>query len=165
MTRILRVAIVSALLSVVPVAARGQLAVGANLNLGSDSDVGIGARLLVGLGEAIPNVEGIGSFDYFFPGGNLDWWEVNANLTVPVSITSGFQPYLGGGLNVTNTSMDIVDATPEFGDEGETDIGLNILGGLKLPASGATPFVELRTTIGGGSQVVLSAGLLFGSVR
>ena len=166
MRKIMGTVLLGGALWLVPATANGQLAIGANLSLGTDSDLGVGARLLVGLGEAVRHLEGIGSFDYFFPGENVNWWELNANVVLPVAVTSGFHPYLGAGLNLTNTSVDVVDGTPGFTDDGgETDVGLNLVGGMKLPTSGAVPFLEVRTTIGGGSQVVLTAGLLFGSVE
>lgn len=132
-----------------------QVHLGPQISLGGDSDVGIGGRLVAGVPQ-YAGVEFAGSFDVFFPDGDLDWWEINGNLIYNFRIpdAGAFRPYAGGGLNIVR-----VDAP---GVDGDTDLGLNILGGAKFPNEGpVTPFLELRGTIEGGEQVVITGGILF----
>ena len=132
-----------------------------------DADFGIGARVELGLPNLLTS-EGplantflIGSFDYFFPDVDaLDYWEINANLAVPL-VASGIDPYVGAGLNVAHASV----STEFLGEEiegSDTEIGLNLLGGLRIPIGGLATFVEGRFELGGGEQFVLTFGALLG---
>lgn len=133
-------------------------------NWGDDADFGIGARVELGLPNLftttgpLANTFLIGSFDYFFPDNDaIDYWELNANLAIPL-VASGIDPYVGAGLNVAHVSIDsdLVD------DASDTEIGLNLLGGLRIPMGGVATFVEGRFELGGGEQFVLTFGALLG---
>lgn len=47
--------------------AAAQVRLGGNLSWGNDTDLGLGARLNLGLGRNLP-LEGLITFDYFLPG-------------------------------------------------------------------------------------------------
>lgn len=125
---------------------------GAQGNLGSDTDFGVGARLLANL-EAT-NLEFAGSYDIYFPDNDLDYWEFNANLFYHIhpSQDPSVLPYLGGGLNVGHLSN----------GSGNTEAGVNLGGGIRFPGRQLTPFVEARAVMGDFDQGVLTVGLLFG---
>lgn len=134
------------------------VSIGAQVSFAEDADLGVGARVEVGLPQLSPRIFAIGSFDWFFPDG-FDYFEINANLgySVPVTSTS-ISPYVGGGLNFARVSVDV------FGDShSDTDLGLNVLGGMKFKPAAArfTPFVEARFELSGGEQFVISGGILF----
>lgn len=132
-----------------------QVHLGPQISLGDDSDVGIGGRLVAGVSQ-YEGVEFAGSFNVFFPEGDLDWWEINGNLIYNFRIEDAevFRPYAGGGLNVTRLDAPGVD--------GDTQLGLNVLGGAKFPNDGpVTPYLELRGIIEGGEQLVITGGILF----
>lgn len=132
-----------------------QVHLGPQLSLADDADLGIGGRIVAGVPQ-YAGVEFAGSFDVFFPDGDVDYWEVNANLIYNFEIreASVFRPYAGGGINIATADSP--------GRDSETDLGLNVLGGAKFPNEGpVTPFVELRGEIEGGEQFVLTAGVLF----
>lgn len=137
--------------------AEGQVHLGPQVSLGGDTDVGIGGRVVAGMPE-YSGLEFIGSFDVFFPDG-YDYWEINGNLVhnFEVPEASSFRPYAGGGLNIAHYDRD--DDRPGDGDD--TDVGLNLLGGMKFPMEGVAPFVELRLTVEGGDQFVVTGGFLF----
>lgn len=143
-----------AALFALPGTASGQAHLGPQISLAEDFDLGLGGRAVVNLSD-YEGWEGIGSFDLFFPEGDVDYWELNGNVVYnfPVEPTRSFFPYLGGGLNIAR-----VDG-PAGG--GETELGLNAVGGGKFDATGVTPFVEARIEIEGGEQFVLTGGLLF----
>lgn len=152
---ILGLAMAFSLLTAAPSSA--QVHLGPQLSLGTDSDVGIGARVVAG----VPRYSGLefaGTFDVFFPDGDYDYWELNGNLLYNFQLPEApsLRLYAGGGLNVAR----IDDVGPN--DVGDTEVGLNLVGGSKFPNSGpVTPYVELRGIIEGGDQLVLTGGILF----
>ena len=136
---------------------------GGQLSWGDDKDLGLGIRYendLTMFGPAVRNLRVIGSFDYFFPGNNVNYFEFNANVAWGFSIPgSRIAPYAGGGINIARGSVDL---PAPLGDRSDTDVGLNLLGGVKFPALGKfTPYTELRLELSGGDQFVITGGLLF----
>jgi hypothetical protein len=135
-------------------------------NWGSDTDFGLGARLELGLPNLITsdgplsNTFLIGSFDWFFPDfcDNVDdcsYWELNGNLAVPIT-SSTIDPYAGLGLNVGRVAV---------GDASNTEVGLNLLGGLRFRLGSLGAFGEGRAVLGGVEQLVLTFGVLVGGTR
>ena len=137
---------------------RAQVRLGGEVSYGDSYDVAIGARLVASLRSMIPgpSLAFHASFDYFFPDvEGLTYWEINPGIVYGIPVRSpGFSPYLGGGLNIAYASSDLTDAS-------DTDLGLNVMGGLQFGAARLRPFVEARLTISGGDQFVLTGGLLF----
>jgi len=143
---------------------------GPELNWSSDVDFGIGARGVFPLHSLFPKtpLDGIVSFDYFFPshpsGTSAHYWEINGNVayrfTVPAR--SSFRPYAGGGLNVAHASASATVGTTTV-SASDTKAGLNLLGGttFKLKGSKLTPFVDARGEIGGGKTFILTGGVRF----
>ncbi len=129
-------------------------------SIGEDSDFGIGARVRFDLSPTFrsPGFSGIASFDYFFPGNNINYWELNANLgwAIP-GVRGNVQPYVGGGLNYAHVSVD--NCT---GNCGNSDVGVNLMGGFNLQTrTKMMPFLEAKITLGGGEQFVLTGGVYF----
>ncbi len=151
-----------------PAATRAQRTqFAAELNWSSDVDFGIGARGVFGLQSLFPKVplDGIVSFDYFFPsvpsGVSAHYWEINGNVAYRfrVPTRSALRPYAGGGLNIAHAS-----AGPSGGTSvSETRAGLNLLGGttFKLKGSKLTPFAEARGEVGGGKTFIITGGVRF----
>lgn len=142
---------------------------GAQLSWGSDSDLGVGARAEFDLPGTLSKTEPfskafiIGQFDYYFidcGGGDCTYWELNPSLAVPIKATS-LKPYLGAGLNIAHASVDL----GSFGTASDTDVGINLLGGLKFGLGELDAFSEARLSLGGGDQLALSFGLLFGGSK
>lgn len=138
---------------------------GLQLDVGTQTDFGIGGRAVFGLESLFPGtpLDGIVSFDYYFPShpsGTTDhFWEINGNLAyrLRVPASSSFRPYLGGGLNIAHES---VSAGTVSGSN--TDADLNILGGTTFRVRGElTPFLEIRGVVGNANQVVFTGGVRF----
>ena len=133
---------------------------GLQLDWGNDPNFGIGARGVFPLQSLIPKtpLDGIVSFDYFFPGNNVKYWEINGNVvyrfTVPRSSSLG--PYAGGGLNIAHASSTVAGASA-------TKAGLNLVGGttIKMKGSHLLPFIEGRGEVGGGKTFILTGGVRF----
>lgn len=141
-------------------------AFGVQGNWGDDTDFGLGARLELGLPNLLTtqgpfsNTYLIGSFDWFFPDCNeCTYWEINANLAVPITATS-IDPYAGAGLNIAHISVET-----GVGDVSDTEVGLNLLGGIRFDLGTLGAFTEGRFELGGGEQFVLTFGVLVGGTR
>jgi len=156
--RRLLVAVCLAVFVLVPSAGYAQLDMGGQLSWGDEFDLGLGARVVLRIpSERVP-LEAIGTFDYFFPDeDDLNYWELNTNVVyrIPVQVPM-LTPYAGAGINIAHVSID-TDAV----DASDTEIGLNLLGGIKYDAGPFTSFGELRFELDGGEQFVLSLGVLF----
>ncbi len=146
---------------------RAQTRFGVQASFGSDDvNFGIGGRATFNLRSLIktPGFEGIASFDYFFPdepaGVDGTYWEINGNLgyTIP-NVKGNVAPYVGGGLNIAHASVTVTG----FGSGSDTEVGLNLLGGVKFKSrtSRLAPFVEARVELGGGEIFVLTGGVVF----
>lgn len=137
--------------------ARPEFRFGPQVSLAEDADFGIGGRLEIGLPAAPVFISG--SFDIFFPGDDVDYWEFNANGAYEFVLprTPEVAPYVGAGLNVAHASV---------GAFSDTRAGLNVLGGVRFPLQSVAPFFELRLEIEGGEQVpVATGGILFSPGR
>lgn len=154
MRKVLLVAGVTAITALASSTLHAQARFGGQVSWADDADVGIGARVIVSAPQSLrlPRVDVIGSFDWFFPGGSVNYFEVNGNVAYRVPGTTGVAPYVGGGLNVAHSSV----------GAGATDLGLNLLGGIRF-GIGPTlkAFSEARIEVSGGEQLVLTFGVLF----
>ncbi|HXY69439.1 MAG TPA: hypothetical protein VEH62_08320 [Gemmatimonadales bacterium] len=139
-------------------AAQGPVRVGAELSFAENANAGLGARLDMPL---VPfwtrDLRLDVSFDYFFPGSSLNYWELNGDLAWGLPLArSRIALVLGGGLNLAHSSDSGVPGS------GVTDLGINLLFGLRFPTGRRlTPYLELRPELGGGERFVLTAGVLF----
>jgi opacity protein-like surface antigen len=145
-----------------------RMTFGPELSLGSDTDLGLGARLVFGLRSLFRRtpIDGQVGFAYFFPGGaagvNVTYWEINGNVAYRIPNVKGtLAPYVGGGLNIAHISSEATF----FGQTtsaSDTKAGLNLVGGTTFRVkSTMIPFAEVRGTVGGGEQLVISGGLRF----
>lgn len=145
-------AAVLTLVLVLPGTADAQFYVGPQLNVATETDVGVGARVLANVERM--NLELVGSLDLYFPDGPTDFWELNANTFYHFHLPENpaVLPYLGGGLNVANIS--------NGGDQ--TEVGVNLGGGVRFPFDNISPFIEGRTVISDLDQAVFTFGFLLG---
>jgi hypothetical protein len=135
---------------------------GLQLDWGNDPNFGIGGRGVFSLQSLVPKtpLDGIVSFDLFFPGNSVHYWEINGNVAYRFSVPRGSSlgPYAGGGLNIAHLSSTVAGVSGSA-----TKAGLNLLGGttFKMKGSPLTPFVEGRGEIGGGKTFILTGGVRF----
>jgi hypothetical protein len=159
----------AAALLLVPVRGEAQVAVGPTLAFHDEADFGVGAMItspLPSLGEGLGLM---GDFTFFFPGDDaffdnqvdVDFWELNANLTWDIPVEDRpVAPFVLGGLNLANVSVDI-EGSELGGSNSDTEIGLNIGGGLRFPAGNLEPLVGIRAELSGGEGVVIFGALPF----
>ena len=119
----------------------------------NSGDWGVGARVDFG-----SSVRGIVSFDYFFVNADdlfdeddltsedfdLKFWEVNGNVVYAIK-TESVTPYFGGGIGFARRTFDGVE---DFFNDERTELGFNVLGGLKF-GEAVQPFIEVRGTFYG----------------
>lgn len=140
-----------ALVAFAPAAASAQqFTVGPTAAWHEDADFGIG----INVGRDLPEMsDGVGvqaDFIYFFPDG-FDLWELNANLTYDFPLeNSSVLPFVLGGLNVASASVDVGSESVS-----NTDLGLNIGGGIGFDAGSLRPQVGAKYEIGGGESFVV----------
>jgi hypothetical protein len=145
--------------------AHAQFRFGGGAAWGSDSDLGIAARALFGLGKQIGERDLNGQFSaaWFVDACDFDctYFEFTPAAFVPFS-GENVVPFAGAGINVSHASID----TPfENADVSNTEVGIALLGGLFFPIGNLTGQGEGRITIGGSQQLLLSFSVLFGGNR
>lgn len=97
------------------------------------------------------------SFDYYFPGGNVDVWSLDGTMRYwPKLNVRNSGLYVGGGLNITHVSVDV---GPFSGST--TEAGLSLLSGWDFKAVKPRPFVQIRLVIGDADRVDFGGGINF----
>lgn len=104
----------------------------------------------------------------------ISYFEVNAGLAWRLRLPDhpSLSPYAGAGVNVARSSFTITEErliVNAFGEvvsggtrtrddlsvPSETEVGLNLFGGMAFGTGSVRPFGELRVELGGGGQVVV----------
>ena len=164
----LLVPLAAALVVGLPRPAEAQAYIGPHIAWGDEADFAVGARAGISLSRLLspdPNEGGLTrfdallAFDWFLDCNDCSYFELTPAVTAPIQLNPEFLVYLGAGLNLARFSVDV--SNDEL-DASDTDLGLAILGGAEFPIASLTSFLELRATLGGAEQVVISFGLLFG---
>ncbi len=139
-------------------AAQGPPRLGGQVSFAQDVNAGLGMRLELPMSRSLsPDLRADFAFDYFFPDSPVNYWELNTNLAWGFHFSgSRVSPYVGAGLDIARTSFTGVPRS------GVTDVGMNLLAGLKFyTTSSLTPYLELRPELGGGNRLVLTTGVIF----
>lgn len=144
----------AAALFLLPATADAQVHIGPQLSYGGDTEFGVGGRVVANV-ESLAHWDFIGTFDVFFPDGDVDVWEANGNLAYNFGLPEApsLSPYVGIGLSILHVSVGSAD---------DTDLGINFFAGTQFESSSSvTPFAEIRLVAEGADQVVLTGGILF----
>lgn len=138
--------------------AQAQVYLGPQLSVAEDVDLGIGVNVGVPLSALQENLEFSGNFTFYFPDG-FDYWEVDGNVRYlfPLSDDMNLLPFAMAGLAIGHFSWDANGIL----DGSETELGLRLGGGFKVPMDKLTPFVELALGIGDIPDFTLRGGLTF----
>jgi hypothetical protein len=121
-----------------------------------DVDMGIGATLGIELPELGPKLSVMADFLLFFPEvGN--YWELSGDLACDVPVEgSSLSPFVMAGLSLGHASVDVLGVTAS-----NSDLNLNVGGGLRLKAGRFRPEVGGRLVFGDGSSFTLFGTLPF----
>ena len=142
---------------VMPASASAQVEAGPILAYHTDAEaVGIGAYLGVPM-ASIPGLWIVPDFTWYFPDG-YDYFEINGNAVYrfEVSPDSPVVPFALGGINIARVS-------DEFGgvSVSDTDVGLNLGGGVNFQAGSLAPFAGAKFEIQDQTNFVIFGGLGF----
>ena len=111
----------------------------------------------------------MGSFNYFFPtdeeadaiGADLSYWELNGNLVLDIPVgEGGVAPYVGAGLNYGSASGSVSGGGLTLSAD-DSEVGGNLLAGLRFGSTGPSPFVEGRYATAFDGQIVVAVGIQF----
>lgn len=124
-------------------ALRGEMSgiyLGPEIAFNDEVDFGIGVGLEFDLPSIDPNLSYMGDLLFFFPDG-FDYLEFNTNLAYDFPLeNASVVPFALGGLNVARASAEGPD------DGSDTEIGLNLGGGIKFDAGSVSPRITGRFT-------------------
>ena len=157
MSKTLRALALAAALLTVPAAVQAQGAtLGPQLAYHDDFDFGIGAALTMSADAIDPRVDFMADFAWFFPDlEGLSYFELNGNLLYDFILEgSTATPFALAGLNLASLSYDS-GFGPGNGGGDNTELGLNLGGGIKFNAGSFRPMVGVRFEIEGGEGVVV----------
>ena len=150
---------VAALLGLAPMGAQAQVQIGPTLAFSDEVDFGIGATLHAQAPQLGEGLGFLGEFLVYFPDQDgLDFFEINGNVTYAFPLAnSTVLPFALGGLNVSRASVD----TGGLGDASNTDIGLNLGGGINFDLGSFRPMIGGRFAIGDLDHFIIFATLPF----
>ena len=135
----------------------GQAQIGGGLVFGFDiGAVGINVRGDIPVTSEIDVVPG---FVYYFES-NVNIFEFNANGHYNFEASDVVQPYALAGLNISHAEFD-EDVFGPFIDASDTDVGLNLGGGVNFELGSISAFTEGRLLLGGFEDFSITAGVLF----
>jgi hypothetical protein len=157
--------LLSGALGFAPRAADAQLQFGPQISAGTDSSLGLGARVLFAPRTGSRVIDGVLEANRFFQGDVDSWVDLSVNLRLSLPLAEEFGTRIGTGLNVAIISQDVVGGPSTSTD---TSFGLNLLAAFEYPREGvlggrAIPFAETRVVIGGAEQFVFTVGATIGS--
>ncbi|MBN2369877.1 MAG: hypothetical protein JXO72_05270 [Vicinamibacteria bacterium] len=129
------------------------------------SELGLGARLVLGFGSARA-WEAVGHFVYYFPHVEFDTefhdYEVNANLTRSFDLgEEALRPFFGAGLNMARETRTVEQQGEKRRTFDETNAAVSLLVGMHIGYGMRGLFGEARAVIGKDTQMVVTAGLRF----
>jgi outer membrane protein X len=142
----------------------GAIRVGGHMGYGTSIETfGIGLR---GDYAVTTSILIAPDFMYFFGKNDfvdVNWFDINLNGHYLIEINNpDLVPYALGGLNIAITSLDCNNLPGSICEESsDTDIGLNIGGGMDYSVGRMTMFGELRLVVGQADQLVFIAGVKF----
>lgn len=141
--------------------AQAQIEVGPRLGFDLAGDVEeffVGADARVGLAAAPVVLNG--AFDYYFVEENFDFWQLSFNALYEFGIANAaFDPYAGLGIGISKWSRD--NDFRDFPNNGDSDVGLNVIGGATFGLGNLKPFVQAQITFGDVDLFTVGGGLLF----
>lgn len=141
----------------VPGTAQAQMSVGPMAGYHDDLEAfGVGAFLSIDVPSIASNLSIVPSFVFYFPD-NVDAFEVNGDVMYAfrVSPDTPVLPFAFAGLNVVRSKVDVANA------EADTDVGLNLGGGVTFRAASVEPFAGAKFEIHDGTAFLIFGGIGF----
>jgi hypothetical protein len=116
--------------------------------------VGVGAYLSLPLASIHPNLSIKPDFTFYFPDGG-DYWELNGDAVWRFDLADNpsLIPFALGGISIAHVSPD--------GGGSDTDVGLNLGGGIIFPMASVRPAIGAKFEIQNDTGFVIFGGLGF----
>jgi outer membrane immunogenic protein len=143
-----------------PTAVQAQLEAGPILAYYDDLEaIGVGAFIAIPVPQLAEGFAIVPDFTWYFPDG-FDYFEVNGDLAYffPVAADAPVMPFAFAGLNIARMSVDFGGT---IGSQSNTDVGLNLGGGVQFAAGSINPFAGAKFAIQDGTGFVIFGGLGF----
>lgn len=103
----------------------------------------------------------MGTFTYYLDGvEDLTFWSLDLDGTYIFLEEATLTAYALAGISLYHAGVNIDTVFGSVGGSA-TDFGISLGGGAKFPTGSITPFGEARLRIAGGTDFVLTAGVLF----
>lgn len=159
------------LAAAVPLSSHAQFKVGprATIDVGDIEEFAIGGDVRYDLSQVDAPIQLSGAFDFYFADDVQVGTEEASRTVFTVDLNGHYvfptegtiSPYAGAGLGITSVSIDIDTPTGDFGGD-DTDIGLNVVGGVEFQTGSVRPFAQGQFTLGGDfDRFGITGGVLF----
>ena len=142
--------------------------IGPTVGFHGEADFGIGGYISIPLDDESERLAINGSFGMFFPSGasigttevDIDYWEANADLVYSLPIDASVAPFAMAGLNIARVSGGVSsDLIEQDLSASNTEVGINLGGGIVFPNDTVRPFVGAKYEIGGGEDFMVFGGI------
>jgi hypothetical protein len=167
MRRFVLTLVAATILLALPTQTQAQLQAGPYVAFHDDQDLGFGAFIGVPFSSVDEDLFFTSDLGIFFPddGGSRhdrDYLELNADLLYRIPAPDlEFTPWVKGGLNLARCSYSLDSEGPGRDSHTDTELGLNIGGGVTFGSGSTRPFVGVKFELGGGEGGVLYGGVTF----
>lgn len=147
------------LAAAVPLSSHAQFKVGprVTVDVGDIEEFAIGGDVRYTLSQVDAPIQLSGAFDLYFPEGDVTLFTVDLNGHYVFPTEGTISPYAGAGIGITSVSFD-----ERFGGGSDSDVGLNLVGGIEFQAGSVRPFAQGQFTVGGDfDRFGITGGILF----
>ena len=151
------------LAAAIPLSSHAQFKVGprATIDVSDIDEFAIGGDVRYDLSQVEAPVQLSGAFDFYFPEGDVTIFTVDLNGHYVFPTEGTISPYAGAGLGITSVSVDVDTPVGSFGAD-DSDVGLNLVGGVEFQAGSVRPFAQGQLTVGGDfDRFGITGGILF----
>lgn len=136
-----------------------QATVGGAVAWHDEADLGIAGFVSMPLSGVHPNLSVVGDFSWFFPDdegtdADVDYYEVNGNLLYGFPSDGPVNPWVLAGVNIARASAEAGDVSVS-----DTEVGLNVGGGVTFATESIRPLAGAKYELGGGEGFVVFAGI------
>lgn len=133
----------------------------ATIDVGDIEEFTIGGDVRYDLSQVDAPIQLSGALDFYFAEEDVTIFTVDLNGHYVFPTEGTISPYAGAGLGITSVSVDVDTPSGSFGAD-DSDVGLNLVGGIEFQAGSVRPFAQGQFTVGGDfDRFGLTGGVLF----
>ena len=136
-------------------AQQGASSLGAQLNFGDETNIGLGIKYRYGLTNHL-RIEP--AFNYYFENDNVSMWDLGANLHYVFPVANRISIYPLAGLGFAQTKLHFAD---DSATDGNIAVNLGVGGDFKIASNVVFDLEFKYQIIDNYNQLVLSAGVAF----